>query len=117
MKKLKNTLYGISALACTFAMSGCTADDLSAGGGNTLIEVTTQPSASGEVESRTAIDPTEYTSGQIGINWLPEDQIGVYGGNGTANAPFGNQNTTESDKATFAIERVSVFSLPTITDL
>ena len=98
MKKLKNTIYGISALACTFAMSGCTADDLSVGGGNTLIEVTTQPSASGEVESRTAIDPTEYTSGQIGINWLPEDQIGVYGGNGTTNAPFSNQNTAESDK-------------------
>lgn len=78
MKKLKNTLYGISALACTFAMSGCTADDLSAGGGNTLIEVTTQPSASGEAESRTAIDPTDYTSGQIGINWLPTDRIGVY---------------------------------------
>ena len=102
MKKLKNTLYGISALACTFAMSGCTADDLSAGGGNTLIEVTTQPSASGEAESRTAIDPTDYTSGQIGINWLPTDRIGVYGSNGTANAPFGNQNTAESDKATFA---------------
>lgn len=59
------------------------------------------PVADNETNSRTAIDPTVYTSGQIGINWLPSDKIGVFGDKGSLDVPFDNQTRTESDKTSF----------------
>lgn len=90
--------------AAAFVVNACSADDqlTQQSTYNTVIEATTTaPQAEDGLNSRTAIDPTEYTSGQLGVNWLPSDKIGAYGDKGTANALFVNQNKTESDKATF----------------
>ena len=42
--------------------------------------------------SRTAIDPTTYTGGHVGILWMPGDAIGVYG-NGVNNKKFTSNST------------------------
>lgn len=52
--------------------------------------------------SRTAVDPTEYTSGQIGINWVPDDKIGVFGNESSRNVLFVNTNDHESSKTKFS---------------
>lgn len=71
--------------------------------GNTVIEVLSEtPQEIDEAGSRTAIDPTQYTSGQIGVNWLPSDKIGVYGDKGSGNIAFENQSKVETDATTFA---------------
>lgn len=58
--------------------------------------------AKSESQTRTAIDPTEYTSGQIGINWIPSDKIGVYGNSTSTNIPFVNNNDKENSSAIFS---------------
>lgn len=86
-------------------LSACNADGIgdfaSARRHNTVIEGYCPAPASEDPETRTAVDPTEYTSGEIGINWLPTDEIGVYGTR-TANARFTNQSEQETDKTSFA---------------
>lgn len=90
------------ASALTVSLAGCDAD--MPGSDNpavaTIVAVNTAPDC-GDTGSRTAVDPTEYTSGQIGVNWLPGDKIGVYGDKGSGNAGFDNQSQTETDKTTF----------------
>ncbi len=91
--------------AAAIALGACSADDALRSPEstcNTVIEVmSVAPVADNETNSRTAIDPTVYTSGQIGINWLPSDKIGVFGDKGSLDVPFDNQTRTESDKASF----------------
>ncbi len=86
-------------------LSACNADGIgdftSARRHNTVIEGYCPAPASEDPETRTAVDPTEYTSGEIGINWLPTDEIGVYGTR-TANARFTNQSEQKIDKTSFA---------------
>lgn len=88
------------------ALAACSADEQLVNSGslhNTVIEATAEaplPEAGGN--SRTAVDPTEYTSGLIGINWLPSDKIGVFGDKGSADVLFENQSKTETAKTTFA---------------
>lgn len=86
-------------------LSACNADGIgdftSARRHNTVIEGYCPAPASEDPETRTAVDPTEYTSGEIGINWLPTDEIGVYGTR-TANARFTNQSDRETDRTSFA---------------
>lgn len=84
-------------------MVACNADDqdLSPKGGNTVIEVSCPAPESEGPDTRTAVDPTEYTSGEIGVNWLPTDRIGVYGTT-TANACFSNQSESETAKTSFS---------------
>lgn len=90
------------ASALTVSLAGCDADmpgsDTPAVA--TIVAVNTAPDC-GDTGSRTAVDPTEYTSGQIGVNWLPGDKIGVYGDKGSGNVGFDNQSQTETDKTTF----------------
>lgn len=69
--------------------------------GNTVIEALTSSPLSDGVSSRSAIDKNEYSSGEIGVNWMPDDKIGVYGNNGTSNTVFTNQNKTENAVAAF----------------
>ncbi|MGM9620984.1 MAG: fimbrillin family protein [Bacteroidaceae bacterium] len=96
-----------TAIILTMAaiLSACNADGIgdftSARRHNTVIEGYCPAPASEDPETRTAVDPTEYTSGEIGINWLPTDEIGVYGTR-TANARFTNQSEQEIDKTSFA---------------
>lgn len=104
MKKIKQaTVSALSGIFGIIALGGCSADEITGRvDGNAVIEVTTDAPVSGDSHSRAAVDPTEYTSGQIGINWLPEDKIGVYGDKNTANTIFSNLSNTESSKTSFA---------------
>lgn len=106
MKNLSAVLARASYIsAAAIALGACSADDALRSPEstcNTVIEVmSVAPVADNETNSRTAIDPTVYTSGQIGINWLPSDKIGVFGDKGSLDVPFDNQTRTESDKASF----------------
>ncbi len=106
MKTYSTVLVRASFIAAAaFVVNACSADDQFTQGGthNTVIEATTTaPKAEDGVNSRTAIDPIEYTSGQIGVNWLPTDKIGVFGDKGSANVPFDNQSRSETASTTFA---------------
>lgn len=107
MKNLSTVLARASFVAVAVnAFCACSADDVlhsPESTCNTVIEVmSVAPVADNETSSRTAIDPTEYSSGQIGINWLPSDKIGVFGDKGSTDVGFDNQNRSESDKASFA---------------
>ncbi len=93
----------VPAMAC-IAFAGCS-DRLDTPSGildaNTVIQVVTQGASSGEPGTRTAMDPKEYASGEIGINWLPSDRIGAFGDKGSANVEFRNNLSAESSTATF----------------
>lgn len=52
------------------------------------------------VESRTAIDNTQYEGGHVGILWTSDDAIGVYGGT-VKNARFGCSASTPAGRAEF----------------
>lgn len=55
-------------------------------------------------DSRTAIDPNTYLGGEVGLLWTPSDTIGVFGTQGTANAPFENDEKTQRPgKTTFSV--------------
>lgn len=86
----------------TVSLTGCNSGtpELTSTAGTTIVAVNTAPSCDGS-GSRTAIDPTEYTSEQIGVNWLPNDKIGVYGDKGSGNVGFDNQSSSETDRTTF----------------
>ena len=101
MKKI-SIANAITVLAASAFLIACNAydQDLSPGG-NTVIEAVCPAPALEEPATRTAVDPTAYTSGEIGINWLPADRIGVYSAT-TANACFTNQSDQETDKTSFA---------------
>lgn len=98
----RNFLFCATAITIALlALAACTADqDLYAPGhsGNTRIIAETRSMGS---DTRTAVDPTEYGSGEIGINWLPADRIGVFGSLGSANIPFSNSNMQTAPKAVF----------------
>lgn len=101
MKKI-SIANAITVLAASAFLIACNAydQDLSPGG-NTIIEAVCPAPTLEEPATRTAVDPTAYTSGEIGINWLPADRIGVYSAT-TANACFTNQSEQETDKTSFA---------------
>ncbi|MDE5972319.1 MAG: fimbrillin family protein [Muribaculaceae bacterium] len=104
MDKLFSTVVsGFIGVGAMLALGACSADE-SVGRriGNTVIEATAEAAGNGDTDSRAAVDPIEYTSGQIGINWLPQDMVGVYGDKGTANAPFSNLNTIETSSTSFS---------------
>lgn len=51
--------------------------------------------------SRSAIDPTQYAEGAVGILWTPDDAIGVYSENET-NIKFTNQSAASQGRTKFA---------------
>lgn len=53
-------------------------------------------------QTRTAVDNTEYESGEIGINWIASDKIGVFGNAGSSNVAFSNNNSYETPSTTFS---------------
>lgn len=101
MKKI-TIANAITVLTVSAFLIACNADDQDLlPGGNTIIEAVCPAPTLEKPATRTAVDPTEYTSGEIGINWLPTDRIGVYGAT-TANTCFTNQSEQETDKTSFA---------------
>lgn len=104
MKNEFKTAVSCMALMCAVSvLQSCTAEQAGGPcGGNTVIEASASAPTVVDDRSRAAVDPTEYTSGQIGINWLPNDRLGVYGDKGTANTTFINLNHTESPVTAFS---------------
>ena len=56
----------------------------------------------GEVETRTCIDPTQYTGDVTGLMWSPKDSIGVFSESGTENALFVSNSDANEKNAVFA---------------
>ncbi len=87
-------------IACTLALATVSCE-------NTLPDAMTPEAETviianiGSAASRTAIDPTNYYGGHVGILWTPEDAIGVFGGT-TANARFACNATQPTGRAAFS---------------
>lgn len=95
-----NSKLKLFSLGCLFMAFGCTNEIESP----TMNVSTTIEAVALEVpassQTRTAVDPTKYESGQIGVNWTPEDLIGVFGTKAT-NTPFENLSKTETSTTSF----------------
>lgn len=90
-----------AALALT-AAAGCSGEifDGPGHGANTLITASSQAPADGS-GTRTAVDPTQYEDGSMGLNWVDTDKIGVFGNSGSNNIEFTKAGTGEAANATF----------------
>lgn len=80
-------------------VGGCT-DRLEDAGipvGNTVITASMDDA---QGATRSAIDPTEYIGGHVGILWTPEDRLGVFG-SADSNVPFNNMSTTPVGRTQF----------------
>lgn len=104
MKNLIHETLSLSIVTvAAAALAGCAERDFLTDNYNTVIEVSSEAPQCGENSgTRTAVDPTEYTSGEIGVNWLPNDKIGIYGDKGSGNVAFDNMSSSETDRTTFA---------------
>lgn len=83
----------LTALSCENSLPG----EMNPEEQTTIIANTASP----EANSRTAIDPTYYLGGHVGILWMPDDAIGVFGGT-VRNACFGCATTTPTGRAAFS---------------
>lgn len=102
MKNMISTKFTTLLAASAFLFACDTDEEHSLPGVyNTVIEANCSAPTSDGVESRTAVDPTDYISEELGVNWLPGDKIGVFGKT-TTNACFINQSNTETASTSFA---------------
>lgn len=80
------------------ATNSCVNDQL---GGNLLTEEVSILAKSGEIsDTRSCVD-NDNTGGNVGILWMPDDKIGVYGDAGTVNSPFSSANSANAPEAIF----------------
>lgn len=102
-KNFRTLIPGIAGLSLLLTLMSSCRDEQSDNFvcGNTVIEAYFPDQLTAGTSSRTAIDGSEYSSGEIGVNWLPEDKIGVFGDNGSSNIPFSNMNSSENPVAAF----------------
>lgn len=96
----KISLIGVAAVAA-LATASCDSD-VNELQDSDNITVITANIGDASTESRTAIDPTSYDGGHVGILWTPDDAIGVYDGNSVRNARFANQSTSPAGRTRFA---------------
>lgn len=99
MRKL--SLPGVAAAAAALVMASCDSD-VNGPQSNDNVTVITASISEAAPASRTAIDPTAYEGGHVGLLWSPGDAIGVYDGATVRNARFDNQSQTASGRTTFA---------------
>lgn len=99
MRKL--SLPGVAAAAAALVMASCDSD-VNGPQSNDNVTVITASISEAAPASRTAIDPTAYEGGHVGLLWSPGDAIGVYDGATVRNARFANQSQTASGRTTFA---------------
>lgn len=66
--------------------------------GNIIISV----EAEDEPETRSCIDPTQYSGGVTGLLWSPQDSIGVFSAGGNENARFVTNSDENVKNAVFA---------------
>lgn len=99
MKPTLNPIH-IAMAVSAMAMVACSADEENLPGGAAGSKTTIVAEICETPQSRSAIDPTEYLGGDVGILWTPSDCIGVYG-TSTQNAKFENQLEANAGKASF----------------
>ena len=95
---IKSALLTVMAGAVLAACNGlANFNEKLPGGGNFRISV-----ESGEaVETRSCVDPAQYSGGVTGLLWCPGDSIGVFSAEGSENAPFVNPSTGNVKNAVF----------------
>lgn len=95
---IKSALLTVMAGAVLAACNGlANFNEELPGGGNFRISV-----ESGEaVETRSCVDPAQYSGGVTGLLWCPGDSIGVFSAEGSENAPFVNPSTGNVKNAVF----------------
>lgn len=97
--KTKHFAAVVASVALLSTVGGCT-DRLEDAGipvGNTVITASMDEA---QGATRSAIDPTEYIGGHVGILWTPEDYLGVFG-SADSNVPFRNMSTTPMGRTKF----------------
>lgn len=85
--------------ACLLGLSACQDETLRENETNGSVEILAR--MEGQVKTRTCVDGTA-SDGTTGILWTPGDQIGVFGSDGTANAPFTSANTNAVAETVFS---------------
>ena len=95
---IKSALLTVMAGAVLAACNGlANFNEELPGGGNYRISV-----ESGDaVETRSCVDPAQYSGGVTGLLWCPGDSIGVFSAEGSENAPFVNPSTGNVKNAVF----------------
>lgn len=96
-----NLNFKLLSFGCLILTAGCTNDiESPVMKAPTTIEAVALEVAPSS-HTRTAVDPTHYESGQIGVNWTADDLIGVFGSK-NMNVPFSNMSKTETASTSFS---------------
>ncbi|WP_297069741.1 CotH kinase family protein [uncultured Duncaniella sp.] len=93
---MKRLLYPTAAILLSVSTTGCS-DDVEKeqkGSEQTIVATLDMP------VSRTCVDETPYAGNEVGILWMPEDMLGVYGSS-TRNALFENTATENLPTSSF----------------
>ncbi len=101
---MRKTVKAVMILTAAASLAACETDEriFSSGEFNTVIEASSEAPLPEGPDSRTAVDPAVNTSGEIGVNWMPGDKIGVFtDGTKYNNVCFENKNTSETAKTSF----------------
>lgn len=97
---MKNLKYITLCSAMTVAFISCDkTDEMSSNVCGNVTTIIANINGTSD-NSRTAIDPTTYTGGHVGILWMPGDAIGVYS-NGVNNKKFTSNSTQPLGRTTF----------------
>lgn len=100
---MKQTV-NITCLVACMALASCTADtDPGNDSGTKAVIYATIGEADDAPGSRTAIDPTLYQGGEVGILWTKDDELGVFGGD-VRNARFTNTLEEAAGRTAFSGE-------------
>lgn len=93
----------IYVIACALALATVSCENTVPAVTNPEAETVIIANIGGEagVSSRTAVDPTDYFGGHVGILWTPDDAIGVFGGT-VVNARFTCDATRPAGRASFS---------------
>lgn len=100
MNKKLSPLAGLSATALLLALAPACSDELydaANPAANTRIIATMDNG----IQSRSSVDPVNYTSGDVGLMWDPQDSIGVFT-SASANVPFVNESASSVRNTVFA---------------
>lgn len=92
------TIVCATAAVCLLGLAACQEELLVAPGAKGTVEILAR--MDGEVNTRTCVG-SSTADGTVGILWMPGDRIGVYGEDGTCNAPFASANTGAVAEAIF----------------
>ena len=92
------TIVCATAAVCLLGLAACQEELLVAPGAKGSVEILAR--MDGEINTRTCVG-SSTADGTVGILWMPGDRIGVYGEDGTCNAPFASANTGAVAEAIF----------------